>query len=81
MRVMVLECTASRSTHSTASPGGSGRITLATKKCLFRATGTTAVHLLKCSFLGLTGFMAMIDFDIALALATAPVIEDNRATL
>jgi hypothetical protein len=42
--------------------------------------GTTAVHLLKCSFLGLTGFMAMIDFDIAPALATAPVIEDNRAT-
>jgi hypothetical protein len=24
--------------------------------------------------------MAMVDFDIAPALATAPVIEDNRAT-
>ena len=81
MRVMVLECTASRSTHSTASAGGSGKITLATRKCLLRPMGTTAVHLLKSSFLGLTGFIVQAHFDIAPAPATASGFEDNKAPL
>jgi hypothetical protein len=75
MRVMVLECTASRSTHSTASAGGSGKITLATRKCLLRPTGCAAVHLLKSNFLELT----MTHFDIAPALATPAGFGDNQA--
>lgn len=55
MRVTAFEYTASNSTHSIASSGGSGSITRETKKCLFLAIGCTAVHLVSNSFLGCKG--------------------------
>jgi hypothetical protein len=50
------EWTASISTHSTRTAGGSGSTTRVTTKCFSLSAGETAVHLLSKSFFGLSGF-------------------------
>ena len=59
MTCVALKNTDSTCPHSIGSVGNFGLITLLTRKRLCLATGVTAVHLLRSSFLGLTGFMSL----------------------
>lgn len=56
------ECTASNSTCSTRTAGGSGSTTRITRKCFSLLRGLTAVHLVSNSFFGLSGVLFAVAF-------------------
>ena len=58
--------TASSSTCSIFSEGGSGRITLLTKKCFCLSMDCMAVHLLSSNFLGLKGLILLEGITVVL---------------
>jgi len=75
-------CTASISTDTTGDPGGSGAMTLVTRKCFSRLRGATAVHFVWSSFFELKALDAacvITILDVGPRLPLHNPIEDGSA--